>query len=75
MMSKLEQESELCNRLFGYTTSVLSKEELIEGYVNDADAFGAWLEPEGVGVHPLRLAYAYTTMARKLGVTIHPCSR
>lgn len=73
-MTKLEQESELCNKLFGYGTRILHKNDLQQHYLNDAEAHGALLEPEGIGVHPLRLAYAYTRMVREQGVTIHPSS-
>ncbi len=32
------------------------------------------LEPEGIGVHPLKLAYGYIKKARALGAKIHPSS-
>ena len=35
---------------------------------------GALLEPDGVGVHPLKLAYGYLRQARALGASIHPSS-
>ena len=31
-------------------------------------------EPDGIGVHPLKLAFGYLRMARALGVKVHPAS-
>ena len=35
------------------------QDQLRERYVDDHEAVGALLEPDGVGVHPLKLAYGY----------------
>jgi glycine/D-amino acid oxidase-like deaminating enzyme len=42
--------------------------------VRDAEAFGAMHEPDGIGVHPLKLAHGYLRRARELGARVHPAS-
>jgi gamma-glutamylputrescine oxidase len=42
--------------------------------VNEAEAAGAMHEPDGIGVHPLKLAYGYLKMARAAGAAVHPSS-
>ena len=73
-MAFLENESRVMREVFGYDARMLSQGELRERYVNDREAVGAMLEPDGVGVHPLKLAYGYMRQARALGVRIHPGS-
>ena len=73
-MAFLENESRVMREVFGYDTRMLSKDQLRERYVDDHEAVGALLEPDGVGVHPLKLAYGYLRQ-RALGASIHPSSR
>ena len=47
---------------------------LVGGFTSKADTAGALHEPDGVGVHPLKLAFGYIRKARALGVRIHPAS-
>ena len=54
--------------------AMLSAEELRREYFDEAEACGALLEPDGVGVHPLKLAHGYLRAARALGVKVHPAS-
>jgi glycine/D-amino acid oxidase-like deaminating enzyme len=42
--------------------------------VDEREACGALLEPDGVGVHPLKLAHGYLRAARSLGAKVHPAS-
>ena len=63
-MAFLENESRVMREVFGYDTRMLSKDQLRERYVDDHEAVGALLEPDGVGVHPLKLAYGYLRGAR-----------
>lgn len=70
----LENECRVMKEVFGYATRMLSREELHERYVADQEAAGALYEPDGVGVHPLKLAFGYIRKARALGVKIHPAS-
>jgi len=53
---------------------VLDAETLKREYVNEAEAAGAMLEPDGIGIHAAKLAFGYINMARKLGAKIHPSS-
>jgi glycine/D-amino acid oxidase-like deaminating enzyme len=64
----------LLREVFGYDTHMLSRGEVAERYVKDADCQGAMHESEGIGVHPLKLAHGYLRAARALGVEVHPAS-
>ena len=70
----LRAEAKVMREVFGYDTRMLSPQEVREQYVNDAESFGALHEPDGIGVHPLKLAFGYLRMARALGVKVHPAS-
>jgi len=70
----LENEARLMRETFGYKTKMLTREELHEMYCGDQEAAAAMYEPEGVGVHPLKLAYGYHRLARRLGAKIHTSS-
>lgn len=74
MMPKLEKESELLNRVFGYGSRILGRDELHERQVRDQEAAGALHEPHGTCIHAGKLAFGYQNLARKLGATIHPAS-
>lgn len=73
-MAFLRNEARVMRELFGYDTRMLTKEELRERYVDDHEAVGALHEPDGIGVHPLKLAYGYMRQARALGARLHPGS-
>lgn len=74
VMQRLEKEVALMNETFGYKTRIVSKEELHSDYVKENNSHGAMLEPEGIGVHPMKLIYGYIRKARSLGVKIHTSS-
>ena len=73
-MAFLSHEAKVMRDIFGYDTRILSPQEVREGYVNDAECCGAMHEPDGIGVHPLKLAFGYLKLARALGVKVHPAS-
>lgn len=73
-MAFLRNEAKVMREVFGYDTHMLSADEVQRRYVNDAESFGALHEPDGIGVHPLKLAHGYLRMARALGVKVHPAS-
>ncbi|CAG9265570.1 FAD-dependent oxidoreductase [Paraburkholderia unamae] len=70
----LRHEAKVMRDVFGYDTRMLSAGDVRNHYVNDAENCGALHEPDGIGVHPLKLAFGYMRMARALGVKIHPAS-
>jgi len=70
----LRNESRVMNDIFGYKTRMLSQAQLRDEYVNDQEAKAALWEPQGVGVHPLKLAFGYLRRARELGVKVHTSS-
>ncbi|MBJ9424582.1 NAD(P)/FAD-dependent oxidoreductase [Acinetobacter seifertii] len=67
----LENEDKVMREIFGYKTRMLSREQLHEEFVADQEAAGALLEPDGVGIHPLKLAFGYLKRARAAGAKIH----
>ena len=73
-MAFLHHEAKVMRDVFGYDTRMLSAQEVREQYVNDAEPYGALHEPDGIGVHPLKLAFGYLRKARELGVKVHPSS-
>lgn len=73
-MAFLRREGEVMRQVFGYDTHLLSADEVRRRYVDDAEAFGALHEPDGIGVHPLKLAFGYLKRSRELGVKVHPAS-
>jgi len=70
----LRSEAEVMRRVFGYDTRMLSRAEVHERYVRDQECFGALHEPDGIGVHPLKLAFGYLRLARAAGARVHPAS-
>jgi len=73
-MQALTAESEILNRLFNYNTEILDADTVRNEYVDDREAAGAMLEPDGIGIHAARLAFGYLNLARELGATVHPSS-
>lgn len=73
-LAKLESEAALLRETFDYPCEILSREQLHEGYMREADAVGAMHEPEGIGIHPLKLAHGYLRAARAGGATVHLAS-
>jgi glycine/D-amino acid oxidase-like deaminating enzyme len=67
----LEAESRLCNELLGYKTRILDRDTVLNEYIGDQESHGAILEPVGIAVQPLKLAYGYARVARRLGARIH----
>ena len=70
----LRRETQVMREVFGYDARMLTAEEVRTQYVDDKECFGAQHEPDGIGVHPLKLAFAYQRAARALGVKIHTAS-
>lgn len=73
-MAFLHSEAKVMREVFGYDARMLSAAEVRAQYVDDAETHGALHEPDGIGVHPLRLAFGYLRKARELGVKVHTAS-
>ncbi|WP_213775959.1 FAD-binding oxidoreductase [Bradyrhizobium sp. dw_78] len=73
-LDKIAAESKILNDVFGYSTRIVPRAELLRDFVNEAEAVGAVHEPLGTGVHPAKLAFGYLRMARDLGARVHPAS-
>ena len=74
-MPVLEKEAKLLRETFHYDAQILDADTLRGQYIDDHEAAGAMHEPEGIGVHPAKLAFGYVRKARALGVKVHPASR
>lgn len=68
---ELLKEADVLKKVFAYPVEMLSREQVHREHVADADAVGAMLEPHGVGIHPLKLAFGYLRAARALGVRVY----
>lgn len=73
-LEKLAAQAKVLREQFDYDCAILSADEVKRDYVDDAEAAGALHEPEGIGVHPMKLAYGYLRMAREAGAKVHPAS-
>lgn len=74
IMQGLAAESKVWKDVFGYPSQLFDAESFRREFVNDSEAAGALHEPEGIGVHPLKLAYGYLKLARQHGAKVHPGS-
>jgi glycine/D-amino acid oxidase-like deaminating enzyme len=70
----LQNEVNVLRRQFGYDARMLSAEEVRRDWCGDQEAAGAMHEPEGICVHPLKLAFGMLNKARALGARVHPSS-
>ena len=70
----LAAEAKISTELFNYPCEILDAAQLRRDYVDEAEAVGALHEPEGIGIHPVKLAYGYLRAARRLGVKVHTAS-
>lgn len=70
----LRNMAKVRNEIFGYKSKMLSAEEVRRDYCDEREQFGAMLEEEGVGVHPLKFTFGLIRKARALGAKIHTAS-
>ena len=70
----LQEQTRVRRDIFGYKAKMLTAEELREQYCDERDAHAAMLEPEGVGIHPLKFTFGLMRKARALGVKVHTAS-
>ena len=73
-MPMLEREAKVLREVFNYDAQIMDADTLRRHYIDDHEAAGAMHEPEGLGVHPAKLAFGYLKKARALGATVHPAS-
>ena len=74
MVPVLARECEVMRSVFGHDTRMLSAEVLQREHCNDREAAGALLEPDGVGIHPLKFSYGLMQEARRRGARVHTAS-
>lgn len=70
----LKKESDFCNKILNYQTKCISREQTHIDYMRDNEAHGAFVEPVGIAVQPLKLAFGYMKIARQYGAKVHPAS-
>ncbi len=70
----LKKEIDVHNKVFGYKSTFVDAETLRSKFVNDHEAHGAMLEPEGISIQPAKLAFGYLKKARALGVKVYTSS-
>lgn len=73
-MAKLAAEAKVWKDVFGYPSTLYDAQTFRREFLGDAEAVGALHEPEGIGIHPLKLAFGYQKMAREAGAKVHPSS-
>jgi glycine/D-amino acid oxidase-like deaminating enzyme len=73
-LDMLRREGEVMREVFGYATRMLDAETLRREYCDEREAAGALLEPDGIGIHPLKFSYGLMRQARALGARVHPAS-
>jgi glycine/D-amino acid oxidase-like deaminating enzyme len=73
-MEMLRSEGALLRETFGYATRLLGADELRREYCDEREAAGALLEPDGIGIHPLKFSFGLMRRARAQGVRVHPAS-
>lgn len=56
-MDMLRSEGALMRETFGYATRIFGAEELLREYCDEREAAGALLEPDRIGIHPLKFSY------------------
>lgn len=74
VMKTLAKEVKIMNEVFDYKAKIIDRKTLASEYLDDREAAGAMLEPEGIGIHAGKLAFGYLKKARKLGAKIHTSS-
>ncbi|MGA0572189.1 NAD(P)/FAD-dependent oxidoreductase [Variovorax sp. VNK109] len=74
MLAYLSNETQVMREHFGYDARMLTPEEIRENYCDEREAAGALLEPDGIGIHPLKYTFGAIRAARALGVKLHTAS-
>ncbi|MFA7416740.1 MAG: FAD-binding oxidoreductase [Rhizobium sp.] len=74
MLPALQKEVEVMNKVFGYPSRMISRDEVHSDFVRDSEAKGAMYEPDGMGIHAGKLAFGYLRLARRLGARVHTSS-
>lgn len=74
IMAQLAAEAKVWRDVFGYPSELIDARTLRSQFVNDHEAAGALHEPEGIGIHALKLAFGYLRLAREAGAKVHTSS-
>ncbi len=67
----LEREAALLQREFDYPAQFLSAAQVRDDHIGGPQSHGALRVPDGIAVHPLKLALGVLRMARTAGAKVH----
>ena len=70
-MKDIQNINEVNNTYFGYKSRVVSADELHRDFVKEQGSKGALLEPDGIGVHPLKLACGILEKLQQAGGKVY----
>lgn len=73
-LAALDSEARLMRDEFGYPTRMLDSDQVRREYCDEREQHGGMLEPDGIGIHPLKFTFGLIRKARALGVKVHPAS-
>lgn len=73
-LDDLRKQAQVMREQFGYSPRMLTAGDVRSDYCDERETVGAMLEAEGIGIHPLKMAYGLTRRARELGARLHPAS-
>ncbi|WP_028222812.1 NAD(P)/FAD-dependent oxidoreductase [Paraburkholderia oxyphila] len=74
IMAKLAAEAKVWKDVFGYPSELIDARTFRREFIDDHEACGALHEPEGIGIHALKLAFGYLRLARAAGAKVHTSS-
>jgi len=67
----LKEQVAVHKKLFNKDVEILTREQLHNEYMQDKNAYGAIRFADGYGMHPLKLAFGYQSLAQQAGVSIY----
>lgn len=70
----LESEARLLRQTFGFEAELLDADAVKTRFMDGAEVHGALRYPDGIGVHPLKLAHGMLALSRESGATVHTAS-
>ena len=70
----LVSDYKVMTETFGYDAEYLEADEIEQNYFKSSEAYGGLKFPDGLGVHPLKLAQGILRMARNAGASVYRSS-
>jgi taurine dehydrogenase large subunit len=73
-VAELETDHRILGGLFGYRSELLDRAAIEARHFKGEEAYGALRMPDSFALHPLKLAYGLTRLARGAGAVVHRAS-